>query len=108
MPIQIIWGNDTDASNKEIEKIIDLHVSKDWSNLNVSKFNGDDPKQIFQALDEMLTPPLGDGSRVVIIKNSPILNFKNDDISNKFEMNSKIIPNSTYLILQNTHKPDSR
>jgi len=108
MPIQIIWGNDTDASNKEIEKIIDLHVSKDWSNLNVSKFNGDDPKQIFQALDEMLTPPLGDGSRVVIIKNSPILNFKNDDISNKFEMNSKIIPNSTYLILQNTYKPDSR
>ena len=108
MPIQIIWGNDTDASNKEIEKIIDLHVSKDWSNLNVSKFNGDDPKQIFQALDEMLTPPLGDGSRVVIIKNSPILNYKNDDISNKFEMNSKIIPNSTYLILQNTHKPDSR
>ena len=108
MPIQIIWGNDTDASNKEIERIIDLHVSKDWSNLNVSKFNGDDPKQIFQALDEMLTPPLGDGSRVVIIKNSPILNFKNDDISNKFEMNAKIIPNSTYLILQNTHKPDSR
>ena len=108
MPIQIIWGNDTDASNKEIERIIDLNVSKDWSNLNISKFNGDDPKQIFQALDEMITPPFGDGSRVVIIKNSPILNFKNDDISNKFEMNSKIIPNSTYLILQNTHKPDSR
>ena len=108
MPIHIIWGNDTDASNKEIEKIIDLHVSKDWSHLNVSKFNGDDPKQIFQALDEMLTPPLGGGSRVVLIKNSPILNFKNDDIANKFEMNSKIIPSSTYLILQNIHKPDSR
>ena len=108
MPIQIIWGNDSDACNKEIEKIIDINVCKNWSNLNISKFNGEDPKQVFQALDEILTPPLGEGSRVVIIKNSPILNIKNDDLADKFEANSKIIPNSTYLILQNIQKPDSR
>ena len=108
MPIQIIWGNDTDASNKEIEKIIDINVSKSWSNLNISKFNGEDYKQVFQALDEILTPPLGEGSRIVIIKNSPILNIKNDELADKFEINSKIIPDSTYLILQNTNKPDSR
>ena len=108
MPIQIIWGNDIDASTKEIEKIININVSEDWSNLNISKFNGEDPKQVLQALDEMLTPPLGEGSRIVILKNSPILNTKNDEIAYKFEMNSNNIPNSTYLILQNLQKPDSR
>ncbi len=108
MPIRIIWGNDTDACNKEIEKIIDINVSKSWSNLNISKFNGEETKQVFQALDEILTPPLGDGSRIVIIKNSPILNIKNDEIAYKFEINSKIMPFSTYLILQNIQKPDSR
>ena len=108
MPIQIIWGNDIDASTKEIEKIININVSENWSNLNISKFNGEDPKQVLQALDEMLTPPLGEGSRIVILKNSPILNTKNDEIAYKFEMNSNNIPNSTYLILQNLQKPDSR
>ena len=108
MPIQIIWGNDIDASTKEIEKIININVSENWSNLNISKFNGEDPKQVLQALDEMLTPPLGEGSRIVILKNSPILNTKNDEIADKFEMNSNNIPNSTYLILQNLQKPDSR
>ena len=108
MPIQIIWGNDTDACNKEIEKIIGKYASKDWSNLNVSKFNGEDYKQVFQALDEILTPPLGDGSRIVIIRNSPILNTKNDEVLYKFEINTKIMSNSTYLILHNIQKPDSR
>jgi len=108
MPIQIIWGNDIDACNKEIEKIIDKYASKNWLNLNVSKFNGEDSNQVLQALDEILTPPLGDGSRIVIIKNSPILNIKNDEVLYKFEMNSKAMPSSTYLILQNLQKPDSR
>ena len=108
MPIQIIWGNDIDACNKEMEKIIDINVSKSWANLNISKFNGEDPNQVNKALDEMLMPPLGDGSRIIILKNSPLLNSKDDEISDKFEINSNIIPNSTYLILQNIQKPDSR
>tara|TARA_Y100001935_G_C17306728_1_gene512774 strand:+ start:977 stop:2005 length:1029 start_codon:yes stop_codon:yes gene_type:complete len=108
MPIQIIWGNDNEACNKEIEKIIDINVSKNWSNLNISKFNGEDHKQVCQALDEILTPPLGDGSRIVIIKNSPILNVKNQEITDKFELNLQIMPSSTYLILQNPQKPDTR
>ena len=108
MPIQIIWGNDIDACKKEIEKIIDINVSKNWSSLNVSKLNGEDPNQVLQALNDMITPPLGDGSRIVVLKNSPILNTSNNEVTEKFERNSTIIPNSNYLILQNIQKPDSR
>ena len=108
MPIQIIWGNDIDACTKEIEKIIKINVSKNWVNLNVGKFNGEDPEQVNNALDAMLTPPLGEGSRIVLLKNSPIMNMKNDSLTKKFEINSINIPNSTYLILQNVQKPDSR
>ena len=108
MPIQIIWGNDIDTSNKEIEKFIESNVSTIWSDINISKFNGEDTKQVLQALDEMLTPPFGEGSRIIVIKNSPILNTKNDEITNKFEINAKNIPKSTHLVLQNIQKPDSR
>ncbi len=108
MPIQIIWGNDLNASNKFIKKIIDEKVSKTWRDINISYLNGDDDDQIKQAFDEILTPPLGDGSRVIVLKNNPIFTNKNEEIRIKFEKNYKNIPDKTYFLLQNTKKPDSR
>ena len=108
MPIQIIWGNDLNASNKFIKKIIDEKVSKTWGEINISYLNGDDDNQIKQAFDEILTPPLGDGSRVIVLKNNPIFTNKNEEIRVKFEKTYQNIPSNTYFLLQNTKKPDSR
>ena len=85
MPIHIIWGNDLNACNNFIKKIIDEKVSKAWREINVSYLNGDDDNQIKQAFDEILTPPLGDGSRVIVLKDNPIFTNKNDEIRIKFE-----------------------
>ena len=108
MPIQIIWGNDLNASNKFIKKIIDQKVSKIWGKINISYLNGDEDNQIKQAFDEILIPPLGDGSRVVILKNNPIFTNKNEEIRIKFEKIYQNIPSNTYFILQSTKKPDTR
>ena len=107
MPIQIIWGNDLNASNKFIKKIIDEKVSKTWGEINISYLNGDDDNQIKQAFDEILTPPLGDGSRVIVLKNNPIFTNKNEEIRVKFEKTYQNIPSNTYFLLQNAKKPDS-
>ena len=108
MPIQILWGNDLSASNKFIEELINKRVSKTWKSINISNLNGDDEDQIFKAFEEILTPPLGDGSRVVVLKNNPIFTNKNEEIRIKFEKIYKNIPNHTFFILQNIKKPDSR
>ena len=108
MPIQIIWGNDISAHNKYIHQIIDQKVSKVWKEINVSNLNGDDEQQINKAMEEILTPPLGDGARVVILKNNPIFTIKNEDLRIKFEKIYRNIPSNTYFILQNIKKPDSR
>ena len=108
MPIQIIWGNDLNACNKFIQKIIDQKVSKTWGEINISYLNGDEENQIKQAFDEILTPPLGDGSRVVVLKNNPIFTNKNDEIRTKFEKIYQNIPSNTFFILQNIKKPDTR
>jgi len=108
MPIQILWGNDLNAQNTFIQKIVDKEVSKGWKEINVTNLNGDDDEQIKRAFHEILTPPFGDGSRVVILKNNPIFNTKNEDLSNKFEKIHNNIPTNTYFILQNSKKPDSR
>ena len=108
MPIQIIWGNDLNASNEFIQKLIDKEVSEIWLEINVSYFNGDDDNQITKAFDESRTPPLGDGSRIVVLKNNPIFTIKKEELSIKLENIYQNIPKYTYLILQNSKKPDSR
>ena len=108
MPIQIIWGNDLNACNKFIQKIIDQKVSKTWGEINISYLNGDEDNQIKQAFDEILMPPLGNGSRVVILKNNPIFTNKNEETIIKFKKIYQNNPSNTYFILQSTKKPDTR
>ena len=108
MPIQLIWGNDLNASNKFIQKLIEKKVSKTWEEINISYLNGDDHNQIIRAFNEILTPPLGDGSRVVVLKNNPIFTTKNEELRIQFEKIHQNIPINTYFILQNIKKPDSR
>tara|TARA_Y100000589_G_scaffold326679_1_gene366904 strand:- start:856 stop:1845 length:990 start_codon:yes stop_codon:yes gene_type:complete len=108
MPIQIIWGNDIKASENEIEKIINSNISKQWKNFNLSKYNGDDENQVFQAFEETQTAPFGEGSRVIIIKNNPIFSIKNEKFQVQFEYTSRNLPNSSILILHNLNKPDTR
>jgi len=108
MPIQILWGNDLNAQNTLIQKLIDKEVSKEWIEINVTNLNGDDDEQVKKAFDEVLTPPFGDGYRIITLKNNPIFNTKNEDLRTKFEKIHDNIPQNTYFILQNTKKPDSR
>ena len=108
MPIQILWGNDLNAQNTFIQKLIDKEVSKEWKEINVTNLNGDDDEQVNKAFDEVLTPPFGDGYRIVTLKNNPIFTTKNEDLRTKFEKIHDNIPQNTYFILQNTKKPDSR
>ena len=108
MPIQIIWGNDTKSCENEIEKIINTNISKQWESFNLSKLDGNYDDQVFKALEDVQNEPFGDGSRIIVLKNNPIFNTKNDKFTAKFESSSKNISNSTLLILFSTNKPDAR
>ena len=71
MPIQVIWGNDIHTCDKEVKAIINKNIFNEWESLNFSKYNGEDYNQLLNALEESQTPPLGQGSRVVLVKNNP-------------------------------------
>ena len=75
---------------------------------NVSNLNGEDDEQMKKAMEEVLLPPFGEGSRIVILKNNPFFHIKNDEMLTKFEKIIKNIPNNTHFVLQNNKKPDSR
>ena len=108
MPIHIIWGTDTKACENKIENLIDSNISKQWENFNLSKLNGEDENQVFRSLVEIQTPPFGEGARVIVLKNNPLFNVKNDNFAIKFESTLQNIPSNNLFILHNINKPDAR
>ena len=108
MPIHLIWGDDYEACNREIEEIIQSVIDPSWKSFNYSQIDGNDPKQNFRALEEVQSAPLGNGGRVVLVRRSPFCNGCSIELANKLEQTIKIIPENTYLILNNSNKPDKR
>ncbi len=108
MPIYLIWGDDYEASNREIEELIEKIIDPVWKSFNYSQIDGSDSKQNFRALEEVQSSPLGSGGRVVIVRRSPFCNSCPIDLSSKLEQVIKLIPDNTYLILHNSNKPDKR
>ena len=74
MPIQLIWGDDYEACNREIEEIIANVIDPVWKSFNFSQIDGNDQKQSFRALEEVQSSPFGNGGRVVIVRRSPFCN----------------------------------
>ncbi len=108
MPIHLIWGDDYEACNREIEGIIQTVIDPSWKSFNYSQIDGNDQKQNFRALEEVQSAPLGSGGRVVLVRRSPFCNGCSIELANKLEQAIKLIPNNTYLILSNSNKPDKR
>ena len=108
MPIHLIWGDDYDACNREIEQFIQAVIDPSWKSFNYSQIDGNDPKQNLRALEEVQSSPLGSGGRIVLVRRSPFCNACSMELANKLEQAIKLIPDNTYLILYNSNKPDKR
>ncbi len=108
MPIHLIWGDDYEACNREIEDIIQTVIDPSWKSFNYSQTDGNDPKQNFRALEEVQSAPLGNGGRIVLVRRSPFCNGCSIELANKLEQAIKLIPDNTHLILNNSNKPDKR
>ena len=108
MPIHLIWGDDYEASQREIEEIIKTVVDPVWKSFNYSQIDGNDPKQNFKALEEVQSAPLGNGGRIVLVRRSPFCNSCSIELASKLEQSIKLIPDNTHLILNNSNKPDKR
>ena len=108
MPIHLIWGDDYEASNREIEEIIQKVIDPVWKSFNYSQLDGNDPKESFRALEEVQSAPFGNGGRVVLVRRSPFCHACSMELASKLEQAIKVIPENTHLILNNSNKPDKR
>ena len=108
MPIHLIWGDDYEACNREIEEIIQAVIEPSWKSFNLSQIDGSDPKQNLRALEEIQSAPFGSGGRIILVRRSTFCNGCSIEISSKLEQSIKLIPDNTHLILNSLKKPDTR
>ncbi|WP_320666774.1 DNA polymerase III subunit delta [Prochlorococcus sp. MIT 1307] len=108
MPIHLVWGDDSAASDRAVEALIQKIIDPVWTSVNLSRLDGSDNLQASQALEEVRTPPFGNGGRVILVKRSPFCNGCSSDLAKSFEEILELVPSKTHLILSNTNKPDGR
>ena len=95
MPIHLIWGDDYEASNREIQEIIQKIIDPAWKSFNYSQLDGNDPKESLRALEEVQSAPFGNGGRVVLVRRSPFCHACSMELASKLEQAIKVIPENT-------------
>ena len=95
MRVHLIWGDDYEACNREIEEIIQTVINPSLKSFNYSQIDGNDPKQNLRALEEVQSAPFGSGGRIVIVRRSPFCNGCSIELANKLEQAMKLMPNDT-------------
>jgi DNA polymerase-3 subunit delta len=108
MPIHVFWGDDEAARNRAVEALIAAKLDPSWAAINLSRLDGSDPDQAAAALAEARTPPLGSGSRVVLLQRSPFCNQCPAELAAQLEANLALISPDCHLLLVNSAKPDAR
>ena len=108
MPIHLFWGDDEAARNRAVEALITAKLDPSWAAINLSRLDGSDPDQAAAALAEARTPPLGSGSRVVLLQRSPFCNQCPAELAAQLEANLALISPDCHLLLVNNAKPDAR
>ena len=108
MPIHLFWGDDEAARNRAVEALIAAKLDPSWAAINLSRLDGSDADQAAAALAEARTPPLGSGSRVVLLQRSPFCNQCPAELAAQLEASLALISPDCHLLLVNSAKPDAR
>jgi DNA polymerase-3 subunit delta len=108
MPIHLLWGDDEAARTRAVDTLISRHTDPAWQSINLSRLDGSDSAQALQALEEVRTPPLGGGDRVVVLQRSPFCNQCPAELAEQLERTLELIPPECHLLLVNPAKPDGR
>lgn len=108
MPIYLYWGSDEFAIAQAASSLRDQVLSPAWESFNFDKISPDQPEALTQALNQAMTPPFGEGGRLVWLMNTTVCQRCPEDQLGELERTLSVIPETTTLLLTTTSKPDNR
>lgn len=107
MPIYIYWGDDDYLIERNINLLRDTIVHPDWQIFNFSRYQfGKD--NFRAALNDILTPPICEGGRLVLVSNLGDLRAIDETEIEELLRTLVNIPDSNHLLLTSQSKLDNR
>jgi len=108
MPIHLYWGDDEAARQRAVDALVERLVDPAWAAMNLSRLDGNDPAQAYQALEDARSAPFIGGTRLVVLQRSPFCNQCPAELASALEAALPLIPDSVHLALISAGKPDAR
>ena len=108
MPIYFYWGEDEFTLQKAVTSLRDRILDPQWSSFNYSQLAPEQPNAVIEALDRVMTPPFGSGSRLIWLVNTTICQHCGEDVLTELKRTLPVVPDTSVLLLTSRSKPDGR
>ena len=108
MPIYFYWGEDEFTLQKAVMSLRDRILDSQWSSFNYSQLAPEQPNAVIEALDQVMTPPFGSGSRLIWLVNTTICQHCGEDVLTELKRTLPVVPDTSVLLLTCRSKPDGR
>ena len=108
MPIYFYWGEDEFTLQKAVTSLRDRILDPQWSSFNYSQLTPEQPNAVIEALDQVMTPPFGSGSRLIWLVNTTICQHCGEDVLTELKRTLPVVPDTSVLLLTCRSKPDGR
>ena len=108
MPIYFYWGEDEFTLQKAVTSLRDRILDPQWSSFNYSQLAPEQPNAVIEALDQVMTPPFGSGSRLIWLVNTTICQHCGEDVLTELKRTLPVVPDTSVLLLTCRSKPDAR
>ena len=108
MPIYFYWGEDEFTLQKAVTSLRDRILDPQWSSFNYSQLAPEQPNAVIEALDQVMTPPFGSGSRLIWLVNTTICQHCGEDVLAELKRTLPVVPDTSVLLLTCRSKPDGR
>ena len=112
MPAYLYWGEDDYRLSQAVQTLVDQVIDPAWRSFNLDHIEilkgPDASTQIIQGLTQAMTPPFGFGNRLVWLNNPPLGGQGSDTVVTELERTLPALPETSYLLLTSSTKPDGR
>lgn len=108
MPAYYFWGDDDFALQKAIQALRQRTLDPAWASFNYDMVPPELANGPAQALNQAMTPPFGEGQRLVWLQNTSLGQRCPEAVLAEFERTLPQLPETTVLLLTSAAKPDGR
>lgn len=108
MPAYYFWGDDDFALQKAVQTLRQRTLNEAWASFNYDVVPAEVASGPSQALNQAMTPPFGEGQRLVWLANTSLGQRCPEPVLAEFERTLPQLPDTSVLLLTSTAKPDGR